>query len=99
MSDVPLLRAVPATAAHYGFGEGLRFDERTGSLLWVDLLAGRLQRAPLGALDDVEVLCDLGEPLGAFAKGSISADDEVGDVDDEATTDAERERQANGLCA
>lgn len=33
MSDVPVLQAVPATAAHYGFGEGLRWDGRTGSLL------------------------------------------------------------------
>ena len=39
------------------------------------------------------------QPLGRFAKGSISADDKVGDVDDEADTDVERERQANGLCA
>ena len=67
MSAAESLPAVPATAARYGFGEGLRFDERTGSLLWVDLSAGRLHRAPLDALDDVEVLCDLDEPLGAFA--------------------------------
>ena len=67
MSDVELLRAVPASAARYGFGEGLRFDDRTGSLLWVDLSAGRLHRAPLADLDAVEVLCDLDEPLGAFA--------------------------------
>ncbi len=67
MSGVELLRAVPATAARYGFGEGLRFDDRTGSLLWVDLSAGRLHRAPLDDLDAVEVLCDLDEPLGAFA--------------------------------
>ena len=67
MSGVQVLRAVPATTAHYGFGEGLRWDDRTGSLLWVDLMAGRLQRAPLADLDDVEVLCDLDEPLGAFA--------------------------------
>jgi sugar lactone lactonase YvrE len=62
-----VLTAVPATAARYGFGEGLRWDDRTGSLLWVDLMAGRLHRAPLADLDDVEVLCDLDEPLGAFA--------------------------------
>jgi sugar lactone lactonase YvrE len=67
VNDVQVLHAVPATAAHYGFGEGMRFDERTASLLWVDLLAGRLHRAPLADPDDVEVLCDLGEPLGAFA--------------------------------
>jgi sugar lactone lactonase YvrE len=67
MSDVHVLRAVPATTAHYGFGEGLRFDDRTGSLLWVDLLAGRLHRAPLADLDAAQVLCDLDEPLGAFA--------------------------------
>jgi sugar lactone lactonase YvrE len=67
VSDVQVLRAVPATVAHYGFGEGLRWDERTASLLWVDLLAGRLHRAPLADLDDVEVLCELDQPLGAFA--------------------------------
>jgi len=39
------------------------------------------------------------QPLGQFAKGSISADDKVGTTDDEATTDAQREREANGLCA
>ena len=67
MTDVHVLRAVPATQARYGFGEGMRWDDRTGSLLWVDLTAGRLHRAPLADLDDVEVLCDLDEPLGAYA--------------------------------
>jgi sugar lactone lactonase YvrE len=66
-ADVEVLVAVPATTARYGFGEGLRFDERTGSLLWVDLSGGRLHRAPVDALDDVDVLCDLDVPLGAFA--------------------------------
>ena len=65
MSAPEVLRAVPATRARYGFGEGLRFDDRTGSLLWVDLTAGRLHRPPLGALDDAELLCELDEPLGA----------------------------------
>ncbi len=60
-------RAVPATRTRYSFGEGLRWDAGTGSLLWVDLMAGRLHRAPLRDLDEVEVLCDLDEPLGAFA--------------------------------
>jgi sugar lactone lactonase YvrE len=59
--------AVPATTVRYAFGEGLRWDAGTGSLLWVDLQAGRLHRAPLHDLDDVELLCDLDEPLGAFA--------------------------------
>ena len=63
--DVELLQAVPATAARYGFGEGLRWDEPTSSLLWVDLSAGRLHRAPVTDLDDVALLCDLDEPLGA----------------------------------
>ena len=67
MSAPDVLTAVPATTAHYGFGEGLRFDEATRSLLWVDLTAGRLHRAPLDAPDDAEVLCDLDVPLGAFA--------------------------------
>ena len=66
-SDVRVLSAVPATTARYGFGEGLRWDDRTASLLWVDLSAGRLHRAPLDDLDDVALLCDLDEPLGAFA--------------------------------
>ena len=64
---MPVRSAVPATRERYAFGEGLRFDERTRSLLWVDLMAGRLHRAPLDDLDAVEVLCDLDEPLGAFA--------------------------------
>jgi sugar lactone lactonase YvrE len=66
-ADVQVLSAVPATTARYAFGEGLRWDERTGSLLWVDLTAGRLHRAPLDDLDAAQVLCDLDEPLGAFA--------------------------------
>jgi sugar lactone lactonase YvrE len=45
VSGPDVLTAVPATTAHYGFGEGLRFDEATRSLLWVDLTAGRLHRA------------------------------------------------------
>lgn len=67
MTDVQVLTAVPATRARYGFGEGVRWDDRTGCLSWVDLMAGRLHRAPLTDLDDVEVLCDLDEPLGAYA--------------------------------
>ena len=59
--------ASPATRERYPFGEGLRWDPGTGSLLWVDLMAGRLHRAPLDDLDRVEVLCDLDVPLGAFA--------------------------------
>ena len=59
--------AVPATTARYSFGEGLRWDASTGCLLWVDLRAGRLHRAPLSDLDAVETLCELDEPLGAFA--------------------------------
>jgi sugar lactone lactonase YvrE len=59
--------AVPATEAHYGFGEGLRWDSGSGSLMWVDLSSGRLHRAPLQDLDDVETLVDVDEPLGAYA--------------------------------
>ncbi|MCW2777535.1 MAG: SMP-30/Gluconolaconase/LRE domain protein [Frankiales bacterium] len=59
--------AVPATRASYAFGEGLRWDAARGRLLWVDLTAGRLHRAPLEDLDAVETLADLHEPLGAFA--------------------------------
>ena len=39
------------------------------------------------------------QPLGAFARKAISADDRVGDPDNEAGTDAARDRVANGLCA
>lgn len=59
--------ATAATTASYDFGEGLRWDAATGSLLWVDLLAGRLHRAPLTDLDAVETLVELDEPLGAVA--------------------------------
>ena len=59
--------AVPAGTAHYSFGEGLRWDAGSGHLLWVDLMAGRLHRAPLSDLDQVETLCQLDRPLGAFA--------------------------------
>jgi sugar lactone lactonase YvrE len=59
--------AVPATAARYAFGEGSRYDEEGGALEWVDLLDGRLHRAPLTDLDDVRTLVDLDQPLGAAA--------------------------------
>jgi sugar lactone lactonase YvrE len=59
--------AEPAGREHYAFGEGLRWDAGTASLTWVDLLAGRLHRAPLADLDAVETLVDLGAPLGAYA--------------------------------
>jgi sugar lactone lactonase YvrE len=60
-------QAVPATRSSYAFGEGLRWDASSRSLLWVDLSSGRLHRAPLSDLDAVETLADLDEPLGAFA--------------------------------
>lgn len=63
---VPTRTATPVTSAAYGFGEGLRWDG-AGSLLWVDLMAGRLHRAPVDDLDAVETLVELDEPLGAFA--------------------------------
>ena len=59
-------RAEPATRRRYAFGEGLRWDAATGSLLWVDLLAGRLHRAALDALD-APATVEVGEPLTAFA--------------------------------
>ena len=46
------------------FGEGLRWDG--AQLSWVDLMAGRLQRAPLDRLDAPDVV-EVGRPLGAFA--------------------------------
>ena len=39
------------------------------------------------------------ESLGKFNRGAISADDNVGSPDDEAESDSDRERLANGLCA
>jgi sugar lactone lactonase YvrE len=59
--------AEPVTQAAYRFGEGLRHDAGAGAVLWVDLLDGRLHRAPLADLDAVETLADLDEPLSAFA--------------------------------
>jgi LCP family protein required for cell wall assembly len=56
----------------------------------------RLQFAP-EATDLWKLIRD-DAPLGMFRKGAISADDGVGNPDDQAQTDAERERQANGLC-
>ncbi|MDP9461408.1 MAG: SMP-30/gluconolactonase/LRE family protein [Actinomycetota bacterium] len=57
--------AVRASSARFGFGEGLRWDAAGDRLLWVDLLAGRLHRAPLSDLDAVETLVQLDGPLGA----------------------------------
>ena len=59
--------AVRASSVRSGFGEGLRWDAAGDHLLWVDLLAGRLHRAPLSDLDAVETLVRLDVPLGAFA--------------------------------
>ena len=59
--------AVPATTVRYSFGEGLRWHAAEGVLTWVDLLAGRLHRAPVGDLDAVETLVELDEPLGSYA--------------------------------
>lgn len=56
--------AEPATTARYVFGEGLRWDG--AQVLWVDLMAGRLQRAPLDRLDEPAVV-EVGRPLGAAA--------------------------------
>ncbi len=39
------------------------------------------------------------EPLGKLGRDAISADDTVGSPDDDAETDSQRERLANGLCA
>ncbi len=66
MSTVRTQRAEPATERTYAFGEGLRWDADRSELLWVDLLAGRLHRAPLDRLDE-PTTTEVGEPLGAFA--------------------------------
>lgn len=39
------------------------------------------------------------QPLGRYSKGSIAADDKVGDVDGDTTAPDAQERLANGLCA
>ncbi len=59
-------RAEPATERRYAFGEGVRWHAAEQRLLWVDLSAGRLHRAPLDALDEPETV-EVGEPLGAVA--------------------------------
>lgn len=59
--------AQPVGHSQFSFGEGIRWDAATRSLLWVDLSAGKLHRAALTDLDHVETLTDLDEPLGAFA--------------------------------
>jgi sugar lactone lactonase YvrE len=59
--------AKPFGRSQFEFGEGIRWHAPSRSLLWVDLSAGRLHRAPLDDLDRVETLADLDEPLGAFA--------------------------------
>ena len=56
--------AEPATTARYVFGEGLRWDG--AQVLWVDLMAGRLQRAPLDRLEE-PVVAEVGRPLGAVS--------------------------------
>ncbi len=66
MSPVRTIPADPATARRYAFGEGLRFDGEAQQVLWVDLTAGRLHRAPLRALDEVTTV-EVGQPLGAVA--------------------------------
>ena len=57
----------------------------------------RLQFAP--EADDLWKLIKHDESLGKFNRDAISADDNVGKPEDEAQTDAQRERIANGLCA
>ena len=64
MTPVRTYAAEPATSARYVFGEGLRWDG--AEVAWVDLMAGRLQRAPLDRLDEPEVV-EVGRPVGAFA--------------------------------
>lgn len=59
--------ATRATTTRYAFGEGLRYDADSRTLTWVDLLAGRLHRAPVDDPDAVETLVELPEPLGAYA--------------------------------
>lgn len=64
MTPLRTFTAEPATTARYVFGEGLRWDG--AQVLWVDLMAGRLQRAPLDRLDEPAVV-EVGRPLGAVA--------------------------------
>lgn len=56
--------AEPVTRRRYEHGEGIRFDARTGTLLWVDIGDGRLLSAAPDSLDTPREQ-DVGMPLGA----------------------------------
>jgi sugar lactone lactonase YvrE len=57
-------RAEPLSRTRYAHGEGARWDDRRGELLWVDIGAGRLLRAPLEDVDAPRVH-EVGTTLGA----------------------------------
>lgn len=71
MTRVSAPEVVPVPAAR--LGEGPRWDERTGTLLWVDIPAGRVHR--LDPADDSHVVLDVGQPVGVavpHAEGGLA---------------------------
>jgi len=59
---------VPVSDEVAELGEGPRLDPRTGEVLWVDILAGRLHRCRLtGGQLHTEAVIDVGRHLGAVA--------------------------------
>ncbi|MEV8635369.1 SMP-30/gluconolactonase/LRE family protein [Streptosporangium sp. NPDC051023] len=71
MTTVSEPRIVPVPRAQ--LGEGPRWDERTGTLLWVDIPAGRVHR--LDPADDSHDTIDVGMPVGVAvprARGGLA---------------------------
>ncbi|MFG3439791.1 SMP-30/gluconolactonase/LRE family protein [Nonomuraea sp. NPDC047897] len=60
MTRVSVPEVVPVPVAR--LGEGPRWDERTGTLLWVDIPAGRVHR--LDPAGDAHAVLDVGQPVG-----------------------------------
>lgn len=58
------LRARPLSRTRYAHGEGVRWDARRQELLWVDIGAGRVLRAPLDEVD-APAVHEAGTTVGA----------------------------------
>lgn len=100
--------AEPVTRRRYEHGEGIRFDARTGTLLWVDIGEGRLLTAAPDALESPREQ-GVGMPLGAvtpaagggwlLAAGRGFAHlDESGEVTVLAEVEPEGNRMNDGAC-